>query len=118
MKNIYLLLFSTVFLYSCASTKLEDQERATMQSWVGHNKSELIGTWGPPQKVSTDGQGGEIYIYDTTMNFGQSSGQVYSQNNKIYYTNPQSRVVTRSRMFYINKSGVIYSWLCQGRQGN
>ena len=117
MKPIYLFFSLALLQYSCATTNFADQEKTTMDSWIGHTKAELIRTWGPPKSISTDGQGGEIYVYDTSVNFGQTPGQVYTQNSNVYYTNPQSNVVTRSRMFYINKSGVIYTWLSQGRQG-
>jgi hypothetical protein len=116
MKTIFLFLLAIGFC-GCATTNFADQEKITMNSWMGHTKAELIQSWGPPKSISTDGKDGEVYTYETSVNFSQSPGQVYTQYNNVYYTNPQNNVVTRSRMFYINKSGAIYSWLCKGRQG-
>ena len=119
MKNI-IYFFSACLLTSCLATSgLGDKEKEVMDSWMGSTKAQLIQSWGPPTKVASDGQGGEILIYDKSVSFAQSPGQVYTQpyNNNVYYTNPESNIITRSRMFYINKQGVIYHWLCQGRQG-
>jgi len=119
MKNI-LYFFAFCLLTSCVSTaKSTDNEKAVMQSWVGSTKAELIRTWGPPTKITSDGQEGEILIYDRTVSFPQTSGVIYTKpySNNVYYTNPQSNVITRSRMFYVNKQGIIYYWMCQGRDG-
>lgn len=90
-----------------------------MDSWLGSTKANLIQSWGPPNRTTNDGQGGEILVYEKSANLYQTPGTVYTQpyNNSIYYTQPRNNVVTRSRMFYINNKGVIYHWLCQGRQG-
>lgn len=42
--------------YSCVSTS------KIMNAWIGQNKPTLVQTWGPPQEITEDGQGGEIYI--------------------------------------------------------
>jgi len=98
----------------------QDKEKEVMDSWMGSTKAELILEWGTPTQTTSDGQGGEILIYDRTVAFPQTPGQVYTQpyDPNIYYSNPQSNVVTRSKMFYVDKNGIIYHWLCQGRQGN
>jgi hypothetical protein len=85
---------------------------------MGSTKAELIMTWGPPTRISPDGQGGEIYTYDKTVTIGQFPGNAYATNNGISYTNAMPATVTRSRMFYFDSSGKIYHWLSQGRQGN
>ncbi len=98
----------------------QEAEKKAMDSWMGSTKAQLIQQWGPPTKTTDDGQGGEILIYDRTVTFPQIPGQVYNQpyNPNLYYTTPQNRAVTRSRMFYVNKNGIIYHWLCQGREGS
>lgn len=58
-------------------------------SWKGNTKQELIKSWGPPTKTSSDGSGGEILTYIRTMQF---SFGYYIGNNH----------------FYIDKTGKIY----------
>lgn len=112
-----LIVFLLILLSGCASMDWAAQEKITMDSWLGSSKTQLLQSWGVPANIASDGQGGEIYTYGITINFGQSAGQVYAGTNRVYYTNPQNMVVTRSRMFFIDQSGKIYHWLCQGKQG-
>lgn len=84
-----------------ADTKtFQQKEEETMNSWLNSHKSSLIQAWGPPDRVTSDGLDGEILIYEQTVHF------------------PEFGSVTRIRMFYVNKIGIIYNWLCKGRQGN
>ena len=86
-----------------------------MASWVGHSKQELYQSMGPPNNVTSDGGSGEILIYQTYVNMGQQPGQVYNNGyGGVNYTTPQNSGYTRSRMFYVNSNGVIYSWRWQG----
>jgi hypothetical protein len=61
-----------------------------MQSWVGNTQHDLILKWGPPTRTASDGAGGVVF-----------------------YTAPQSTQRTATRMFYVNREGVIYSWRWQ-----
>lgn len=86
-----------------------------MQSWVGSTKAQLYQSWGPPSQITDDGQGGEILIYSQNVNLGQQAGQIKSNGyGGISYTNPQQMGYTRTRMFYVDKNGVIYNWKWQG----
>jgi len=115
MKTTALILLLT--LAGCATTNFADTEKTNMDSWVGHTKVELVQTWGPPLKVDSDQQGGEIYTYEKSVTMGQFPGQVYGTNQGIAYTQARPATVTRVRMFYINKEGKIYHWMSQGREG-
>jgi len=123
---LFLLFFLVIALGSATnnsvvkeSSNWQEEEKEVMNSWVGASKAQLIQSWGPPNRTTDDGQGGEILIYDRTVTFPQMPGTVYSQpyGNNLYYTAPQSTTITRSRMFYVDKNGKIYHWMCQGRQG-
>jgi hypothetical protein len=83
----------------------------TMQSWVGQPQSALILAWGPPERTTSDGNGGSILIYGQYVNLGQSPGQVYANGS---YTAPEQQGYQRTRMFYVNSAGEIYSWRWQG----
>lgn len=116
---IPVLTISILSLFSsCKTTSFAQKEKTTMDSWLGHSKAELLQSWGPPTKVDSDGQGGEILTYDKSVALTQTPGTVYNNGyGGINYTRPQNNVVTRSRMFYVNQQGKIYHWLAQGRQG-
>lgn len=86
-----ILLISTLVISGCTSTK------KAIQSWLGHTKSEIILSWGPPQNISSDGNGGEILIYGT---------------ERTIYAPIQNTVVQRTqqsyRHVYCNSFGRIY----------
>jgi len=109
IKYLITVILLALTFTQCASTS------QIMQSWVGHHKSELYQSWGPPTRITGDGQGGEILIYETYINTGQTSGEVRANpNGSISYTTPQQNGYTRTRMFYVDKYGKIYNWRWQG----
>ena len=101
----------------------------TMESWLGHHQTELIGSWGPPQQVFDDGSGGRVFVYSTSRSFtspGSSTTTVnsstYSYGNTTYgtatgYTTYNPSVTTSynaTRTFFINRSGRIYRYAWKG----
>jgi hypothetical protein len=68
-----------------------------MKSWLGHHGSELIASWGAPSTKYPDGQGGEVWVYQsqrtwtapghatTTVN-GNASSYGNLSGNANYYT--------------------------------
>ena len=98
-----LSIFITIILFTgCATTNT----KAVMESWIDHNKSELIKSWGPPSRVTSDGDGGKILIYE------QSSTSAYTLNNLfgIELDNPITTINTRTQyyQFYTTSRGYIY----------
>ncbi len=109
IKSLLCAVALTLGLVGCVSPS------ETMQTWVGHHQSELIASWGPPQSTASDGKGGTILIYQSYVNLGQTPGQVTPTGyGNYYYTAPQQNGYGRSRMFYVDSNGIIYSWRWQG----
>jgi len=107
---IVLLFIIPLFFTGCATTI-----NKTMDSWVGRHQSELIASWGPPNRVADDGKGGRILIYGSYVDLGQTPGRGdVDYFGNITYTAPQQRGYTRTRMFYVDSDGYIYSWRWQG----
>lgn len=102
-------LLLLLLIGGCASTK------KIMDSWLGMSKVELYKKWGPPNQITTDGNGGEILIYQKNIQSGQLPGRIYSNPaGGINYTNPTQYGYTQTRMFYVNKRGIIYHWRAEG----
>lgn len=106
--KLTLLILCFLSVFGCASVS------KTMDSWVGHHESELIQSWGPPDQVVPDGKGGSILIYSSYVNLGQSPGVIKQVGYITTYTAPQARGYNRTRMFYVDKDGKIYSWRWKG----
>lgn len=70
-----------------------------MDSWIGSSKQTLIMSWGPPAKIESDGDGGEILVY---------AHQVYIPAYRINYWD--------YKMMYADKDGKIYHWLISRQQ--
>jgi len=112
MKKLHITIILSLWILTslgCASTS------KNMASWVGHHQSELIASWGPPTRISSDGKGGSILIYEEYVNLGQTPGRATVDYwGNITYTNPKQQGYIRTRMYYINEEGYIYSWRWQG----
>jgi hypothetical protein len=112
MKIIQHLLCATALILVIAGCVSPSKK---MQSWVGHDQSELIASWGPPQSTASDGAGGTVLMYTSYLDLGQRPGQIaYGGYGNYYYTAPQERGHERTRMFYVNSDGIIYRWRWQG----
>lgn len=76
-----------------------------MDSWIGHHQSELIASWGPPEKIASDGKGGTILDYSHYKGIGQTG-----------YMDAWGRIHIRQtgykaiRLFYVNSDGIIYDF--------
>lgn len=102
------LLCALLILSGCLPTK-------ALNSWLGHHKSELIRTWGPPTRTASDGAGGEILIYEQGVYTGQVPGQMYGNGyGGTSYTAPVQTGYNRVRMFYCDKDGKVYMWKAKG----
>jgi hypothetical protein len=112
-----------------------------MSSWMGKDANDLIAAWGPPNQTMSDGNGGQIFVYDqsrtvslpgssvTTTNFNaNTNGNVYatpgyanynantngSANTYTTYNPPTQININRQRLFWVNSSGTLYRWSWRG----
>jgi len=104
----FILILAILSTSGCASIGKR------MDSWVGHHQSELIHSWGPPNQIVSDGAGGSILIYSSYVNLGQTPGTINHWGYRTTYTAPQNHGYQRTRMFYVDSKGIIYSWRWQG----
>jgi len=103
---IYLVaLFISLGLFpGCKSEEQTQKERTEetrriMDSWMGHHKSELIRSWGPPTRYDSDGQGGQILIYEYTRTVGATIYGSYLQRTFVDY-----------KEMFANGDGYLYYW--------
>ena len=101
-----------------------------MESWSGHHYSELMASWGPPQQVFDDGNGGRVLVWtanrsfqvapatNTTMTTGQAllyGNQIFGSSQSYTTYQPAQAVTwTAYRMFWVNSSGHVYTWAWRG----
>ena len=62
------------------------------QDGIGQPISTIIDSMGPPSRVTPDGRGGSIYIWEHWVDTGYGSGHVWSN------------------MFWADSNGIIYKW--------
>jgi hypothetical protein len=114
MKTVNILVVALVLLLSgCVST--EELMRKEMDPWLGRSQHDLYLQLGPPNSITEDGNGGTILIYENRQNYAYVPGQVTVQGNTATYTNPQTLGYVRSRMYYVNQGGIIYSYRGKGK---
>ena len=99
----FILLLGTIF-YGCVPQKelqsqKDEETRKVMDSWKGVHKSKLIQSWGPPTRHDSDGQGGEILIYERTRTVGGNVYNSYVQRTFVDFNE-----------IFADKDGIIYYW--------
>jgi len=115
MSKLKWVLLILALMLTALTTGCVNRINQVMDSWVGHHKSELIRSWGPPTEVASDGAGGEILIYKFHRDLGQTEGKIRTDSGgTTRYTAPEKRGYYATRMFYVNKQGYIYHWRWQG----
>lgn len=104
--HLYLLIFIFGLLcLSCETTKQteaskNDEIKKALDSWKGSHKSKLIQSWGAPTRTASDGNGGEILIYEQSP---KTAGTlVYG-----FYI---EKTVSNYTEMYADKNGIIYYW--------
>jgi len=112
MLLVFLTLLLTVALAigirESRITKVKETDEI-MKSWIGYHQSELIASWGPPEKITIDGKGGSVLDYSYHKDLGSTA-----------YKDPWGNVHIRprgykaTRYFYVNSDGIIYKVKWQG----
>ena len=102
--------FSLAWLWlfaGCASTTTNP----ALQSWVGHSRRELLAAWGPPDRESSDGNGGKVLTYERVSGYitpGEVSGDNHS--NRFIVSKFEGNQTTHHQVLYVNAAGRIYRW--------
>jgi hypothetical protein len=116
--NLITRLFLVLSIAAMAGCAMVDK---SMSSWMGHDQSDLIASWGPPQQIMDDGQGGKIFVYASTRSFttpGSATttvyGTPYAATAYTTYRPPQTSSYNASRMFWIDQNGRVYRWAWKG----
>jgi hypothetical protein len=102
MRRLRVLFFLVTLLAAssaaCSTAAATAKLSTTMDSWVGHNTSELVTAWGPPTESQDIGGGQRVLTWRYwTKPFGSDGYWVY-------------------RMFTVKPDGTILSWRWKGLQ--
>ena len=62
------------------------------QDGIGQPISTIIDSIGPPSRVTPDGRGGSVYIWEHWVDTGYGGGHIWSN------------------MFWADSNGIIYKW--------
>jgi len=110
MKKTILLLLTLTSLISYVSTQ------KVMDSWLGSTKQQLIMSWGPAARTSSDGANGEILVYARQVYRAPQNSTFYSDNGSSSTSYSPGVNYWDYSMFFINSEGKIYHWLKQRQQ--
>lgn len=87
VRRLVVVVTLATALSGCAGKQIS----SAMNSWVGVHYSQLMMSWGPPQQVFDDGNGGRILLYTRVRQWttpGQAvtmtSAQAQLYNNMIW----------------------------------
>jgi hypothetical protein len=135
------LTFAVMAAFAVSGCMTKTKMNAIMEGWTGHTANDLIASWGPPTSTMSDGNGGQIFIYDqsraitmpgtattsTTAN-GNANGTYQGYGNygtarvnsvgtatsTTIYNPPVTIPINRKRLFWVSQDGKIYRWSWQG----
>jgi hypothetical protein len=100
MKKLFIiiLILSTLVINSCSVSKPTSDPyaelKAQMESYIDKSKHTLLLDWGSPASVNSDGNGGEIIVFEQLK-------RIYTETFG-YYT------VVHKVTFYINSQNIVY----------
>jgi hypothetical protein len=63
-----------------------------VQDEIGQPISTVVERWGPPSRVTPDGKGGNVYVWEHWVDRGYGDRYLWST------------------MFWIDSNGIIYKW--------
>lgn len=108
--NLLSIIFALVLLSSCNANK---KVIATLDTWKGHGKVELLSVWGAPSQITDNGAGGEILVFVSSRNDGQTPGYSFTnQYGLTTYIPPRTSMTNQQTLFYLNADKIIYQWKC------
>lgn len=90
-----------------------DKLNKIMASWKGEHQSDLILKWGPPQRKSSDGNGGKVFVYENIANT-RMNGVAINYGGGFSTVHANNTSYKQTRMFYVNNKGIIYAYRWQG----
>ncbi len=107
---------NVVIIIGTSKNKRQIETQLVMESWKGAHSSELIMSWGPPDKEFSDGKTGKILMYtdkgEVTRISGSSVTNVFVSNRFGTGIGRDEYVVdnrsTYEYLFYSDAEGIIY----------
>lgn len=110
MKNLVLLLATTILFVSCYTIKytpITDE----MNIWIGKTEHEVILSKGSPNYISEDGAGGKVLNYEnTTYNTVSMPAYYYNNSSQIIPGVSSTSLNTSYMRFYVDSVGKVYYW--------
>ena len=100
-----------------ALTEAMEKIKQIMDSWLGHDISQVIQKWGPADEIANDESGGKIHIWKQQMvkhvpefRTENLSGGGILQNFPKRTTTYVPTNYTFRKMYYVREDGIIYHW--------
>lgn len=102
-----ILLFACLLLAGCTSVEQLEKQ------WVGRDQIVLIAVKGAPDKIMSDGFGGQIYTYSNYVAYPDTYGPYYGRPYYDYphgygYYHHQTVTCSGGTSFWIDPAGKIY----------
>ena len=117
-------------LSACTMSQTRPTTVEILNSWKTKHVSELIRSWGPADRITSDGSDGMIYVWDMTRYVKIRDGKTETQGTveesgigwgkthrvKLKTVHKDPIIVEREkiRMFWVDRNGFIYDWQAKG----
>lgn len=108
MKKILLLLLVLVSAVSCRTWYTVSLQPKLSNDFVGKSHNYIVSAMGAPSRTASDGNGGQILIYEKTSALSQEVATNVNIFNGTYTPGTYTTTSTDYVQFYVNNRGNCY----------
>lgn len=108
MKKIILLLLGITCLTACSTTYTVSLQREYEEQFLGKSHNYIVTAWGAPNRTESDGNGGQILIYEKSSALSQEVATNIDIFNGTYTPGTYTTTNTAYAHFYVDHRGNCY----------
>ena len=113
MRKTIVLIALALLLSSCAIVD------SAMQRYMGRHVTSLYASYGQPNEVYDDGNGGMVLVYVYVRGYyyrpPMISGKIYPGGTALVTYTPEAVAsYDARRVYWVNKDGIVYRWEWKG----
>ena len=118
MYRLIVVILSALFISACTTVA---NYQKVLNSWVGHNVDELVGSWGYPANTFKAPNGNTVYAYNSSGSYTMPTNTASTYNiygNSVYgsstTTGGQTLNYWCQTFFEVNEKNIITTWSWKG----
>lgn len=108
LKKTLISVLGLAFLASCSTTYTVSLQREYERDFVGKSHNYIVSAFGAPDRTTSDGNDGQILIYEDTAILSQEVATNVNYNTRTYTPGTYSTTSKTYAHFYVDHYGNCY----------